>query len=251
MKTSQSQPDDKKCCRGVTQRDPKTLKKFCVDCLRDYQAPDNSKEECKACLEPCDFDDIDGCQHDHTCQDTKQEEECQHDWCKLGITQSVCHKCGAYKPPSPQVQGDCKNCFRTDKGMWLCEKHIIGSVSKVQDDWEDLELLSAKLHEIYQIESKRQGDCRHPDDYNALSENTKEYDRVLARFIKSLLAKAKETPMGIDDWKLHGEKYGYWKYFEEQIAQECYLQCIAVGCGETEYSEAIRTKFNLNPPQNA
>ena len=53
---------------------------------------------------------------------------------------------------------------------------------KVKDEIEEL---SVKLHEIYQIEAKRQGDVRHSDDYYSLSENTKEYDRVLARFIIS------------------------------------------------------------------
>lgn len=46
-----------------------------------------------------------------------------------------------------------------------------------------LETLSAKLHALYQQEARRQGDVRHHDDYAALSEHTKEYDRVLARWI--------------------------------------------------------------------
>lgn len=51
-----------------------------------------------------------------------------------------------------------------------------------------LEALSAELHAVYQAESRRQagtGDdtVRHPDDYAALPEHTKEYDRVLARYI--------------------------------------------------------------------
>ena len=29
----------------------------------------------------------------------------------------------------------------------------------------------------------------------------------------------------------------------ESVAQECYNACLAVGCGETEYSEAIATQF--------
>lgn len=32
---------------------------------------------------------------------------------------------------------------------------------------------------------------------------------------------------------------------EKATAQQCYLECLAVGCGETEYSEAINSKFNL------
>jgi hypothetical protein len=30
---------------------------------------------------------------------------------------------------------------------------------------------------------------------------------------------------------------------ESDIAQECYLQCLAVECGEGECARAIRTKF--------
>lgn len=51
-----------------------------------------------------------------------------------------------------------------------------------------VEILSAKLHAIYQQEARRQAGTgedtvRHPDDYDALPEHTKEYDRVLARYI--------------------------------------------------------------------
>jgi hypothetical protein len=56
--------------------------------------------------------------------------------------------------------------------------------------WPDaqVERLSATLHAIYQEEARRQAGTgedtvRHPDDYDALPEHTKEYDRVLARFI--------------------------------------------------------------------
>jgi hypothetical protein len=55
-------------------------------------------------------------------------------------------------------------------------------------DPDAVERLSANLHAIYQDEARRQagtGDdaVRHPDDYAALPERTKEYDRVLARYI--------------------------------------------------------------------
>ena len=51
-----------------------------------------------------------------------------------------------------------------------------------------LEELSSKLHDIYQIESKRQNielgkPVRHFDNYYDLDESTKEYDRVIASFI--------------------------------------------------------------------
>ena len=47
----------------------------------------------------------------------------------------------------------------------------------------EVETLSAQLHEIYMAEAKRQGDVRHADRYEDLPENIKEFDRVLARFI--------------------------------------------------------------------
>lgn len=58
-------------------------------------------------------------------------------------------------------------------------------VAALRDLIEDL---SRTLHDVYQLEAKRQagtGDdtVRHPDDYASLPEHTKEYDRVLARFI--------------------------------------------------------------------
>jgi hypothetical protein len=71
-------------------------------------------------------------------------------------------------------------------------------------DPEAVERLSAKLHAIYQDEARRQagtGDdtVRQSDDYAALPERTKEYDRVLARYIlqreeglRSLLRQARE-----------------------------------------------------------
>lgn len=58
---------------------------------------------------------------------------------------------------------------------------------------DPIERLSAEFHAIYQQEARRQAgtgedEVRHPDDYDALPEHTKEYDRVLARHVISLLA---------------------------------------------------------------
>jgi hypothetical protein len=47
----------------------------------------------------------------------------------------------------------------------------------------DIETLSARLHDIYQKEAHRRGDVRHEDAYESLPEPTKEWDRVLARWI--------------------------------------------------------------------
>lgn len=46
-----------------------------------------------------------------------------------------------------------------------------------------VEALSARLHEIYQAEAHRRGDVRHADAYDDLPEATKEWDRVLARWV--------------------------------------------------------------------
>lgn len=51
------------------------------------------------------------------------------------------------------------------------------------ENLKKVEDLSRQIHDIYQTEAKRQGDVRHKDNYDDLSENIKEFDRVLARFI--------------------------------------------------------------------
>lgn len=56
-----------------------------------------------------------------------------------------------------------------------------------------VEALSRRFHAVYQVESRRQAEIgedevRHPDDYDALPEHTKEYDRVLARDVLKFLA---------------------------------------------------------------
>lgn len=57
---------------------------------------------------------------------------------------------------------------------------------------EAVEKLSREFHAIYQKEARRQAgtgddEVRHPDDYDALEEHTKEYDRVLARYVLNLI----------------------------------------------------------------
>lgn len=46
-----------------------------------------------------------------------------------------------------------------------------------------VEALSARLHDIYQKEAHRRGDVRHAERYEDLPDATKEWDRVLARWI--------------------------------------------------------------------
>jgi len=56
--------------------------------------------------------------------------------------------------------------------------------------YQDLEELSAQLHQVYQEEAHRRGDVRRSDSYDELSEMTKEWDRVLARWIQERLRAA-------------------------------------------------------------
>ncbi len=53
--------------------------------------------------------------------------------------------------------------------------------------WEDVEARSADAHTVYQREAHRRGDVRHPDAYESLSEPTKEWDRVLVRWVRDAL----------------------------------------------------------------
>lgn len=60
---------------------------------------------------------------------------------------------------------------------------VVAQDAEPADRVVDLEVLSARLHDIYQVESHRRGDIRHADRYEQLPEMTKEWDRVLARWI--------------------------------------------------------------------
>ncbi len=76
---------------------------------------------------------------------------------------------------------------------------------------QEIERLSKELHAIYQKEARRQAKTgedtvRHPNDYDALPEHTKEYDRVLARYILSLLDYYRELCNSKDDLSAASEK---------------------------------------------
>jgi hypothetical protein len=58
---------------------------------------------------------------------------------------------------------------------------------------KDVESLSAKFHDLYQQEAKRQSDVRHKDAYADLPENIKEFDRVLARYVLAELAEVRQA----------------------------------------------------------
>ena len=49
--------------------------------------------------------------------------------------------------------------------------------------WKHIEERSEEAHAVYQKEAHRRGDVRHDDDYAKLSESTKEWDRVLVRWM--------------------------------------------------------------------
>lgn len=78
-----------------------------------------------------------------------------------------------------------RDCNRLTKMIEAWEKELkaLGPLPS------DVEALSAKFHEIYQQEAKRQGDVRHKDAYADLPENIKEFDRVLAIFVLAETAK--------------------------------------------------------------
>lgn len=59
-----------------------------------------------------------------------------------------------------------------------------------REEAREVEALAAEFHEVYQAEARRQGDVRHSDDYAALPERIKEFDRVLARHALRLVAAA-------------------------------------------------------------
>ena len=85
-------------------------------------------------------------------------------------------------------------------------------VKNKSDMYSDkVEELSNDFHAIYQKEAKRQAmldldEVRHPDKYDDLPERTKEYDRVLARYVLDLIATAKQETT---DWSLEQQEKAY------------------------------------------
>ena len=79
-----------------------------------------------------------------------------------------------------------------------------------------VEELAAQLHDIYQTEAHRQGDVRHADEYASLSDDIKEFDRVMARFIlareqrhaEELDRLRKLAPLCADCGRGHGTRSG-------------------------------------------
>ncbi len=66
------------------------------------------------------------------------------------------------------------------------------------------------------------------------------FDNFLCTCNSSYLDKV--CPDGV---RLKSFIYSLLEQQRQYTAQECYLEALAVGCGESEFSEAIKSKFNL------
>jgi hypothetical protein len=64
---------------------------------------------------------------------------------------------------------------------------------------EPIERLARDFHEVYQAEAKRQGDVRHHDDYDQLSERIKDFDRALARHVIARLDAAEARGRALEE----------------------------------------------------
>jgi len=69
-------------------------------------------------------------------------------------------------------------------------------VEECAEWWDDTEARSAEAHDVYQQEAHLRGDVRHADAYEDLSEDTKEWDRVLVRWVATAIrALARKEPV--------------------------------------------------------
>ena len=53
--------------------------------------------------------------------------------------------------------------------------------------------------------------------YNQILESRKLKSEMM---LDSFYLATHKPPMGVSQWRAHGEKYGYWEYFKEQILKE-------------------------------
>lgn len=60
--------------------------------------------------------------------------------------------------------------------------------------WDDTEARAAEAHAVYQMEAHRRGDVRHAESYNDLPEATKEWDRVLVRWVADQIRQRTPKP---------------------------------------------------------
>ena len=103
-----------------------------------------------------------------------------------GNNMSICMNCG--------TEHSCSD-LRKIYDEWRKDKTELAALrSAAQEDglreyWSDTEARSSEAHDVYQKEAHRRGDVRHPDAYADLSEPTKEWDRVLVRWVQSTLTR--------------------------------------------------------------
>lgn len=87
---------------------------------------------------------------------------------------------------------------QVEKCLHLCMKAEYEAraveCERIAKYWDDTETRSAEAHAIYQEEAHRRGDIRHPDAYVDLSESTKEWDRVLVRWVARSIRALKDKP---------------------------------------------------------
>jgi hypothetical protein len=101
---------------------------------------------------------------------------------------AVCHGSGrrvrsAFSPESA-IGGDdgYPTAWAYEQACKALERAKAGAVRLIEF-WSDIEARSSDAHDVYQKEAHRRGDVRHADAYADLSEPTKEWDRVLVRWV--------------------------------------------------------------------
>lgn len=99
---------------------------------------------------------------------------------------------------------------------------------------EQLEALAAELHEVYEVEINRQGRVSgHPAHYSNLSEQVKDLDRALARFILNRdreLAEELRAPMACG----HPKACQEWNKSIAESTQESPRYLVCTACAEIE-----------------
>ena len=90
-------------------------------------------------------------------------------------------------------------------------------------EWEkDLEEVMNRYHDF---------ESEHPEIWNMTE---------LKALIRSLLSAKDKTPMGVSQWREHGEKFGYWEYFEkEHAAKIARLRAIVSGLSNNYAADTI------------
>ena len=99
------------------------------------------------------------------------------------------HKGYVIRPDGSIVDSD-SEIARLRASLEAKDAHILSMQRawvKLIQHWANTEARSEEAHAIYQKEAHGRGDVRHPDKYSDLSEPTKEWDRVLVRWVERKL----------------------------------------------------------------